>query len=315
VIATLQPKDPTWRRGDACAYHYETQPLPTPLAFHARLLPRWFHKISTAVVLALECAVPLLAFGPRRARLACLVALEELQALIAATGNFAYFNLLSAVITLSLRDPAPRGSPERLARRERGTAMHVVLRRVWRSMEHVLQAGLGALALGELIVRLLPPRWHWAPLTRLVILAASNRVVASYGLFANMTVSRPEIVVEGSDDGREWRPYEFPHKPGDPHRRPRWTAPHQPRLDWQMWFAALQPLPPLWFMAFLQRLLEGSPAVLALLQHNPFPAHPPRYVRAVLYDYRMTDRATRRQTGQWWRRERVRLYFPPVALA
>ena len=72
---------------------------------------------------------------------------------------------------------------------------------------------------------------------------APFHLVGSYGLFADMTVDRPELVVEGSDDGVEWVPYGFKHKPGDPSRRPRFVAPHQPRLDWQMWFEALGPRP------------------------------------------------------------------------
>ena len=74
-----------------------------------------------------------------------------------------------------------------------------------------------------------------------------------------MTTERLEIVVEGSDDGQQWRAYEFPYKPGDVNRAPRWAAPYQPRLDWQMWFAALgdyRTNP--WFVAFAERLLEGS---------------------------------------------------------
>jgi hypothetical protein len=141
------------------------------------------------------------------------------------------------------------------------------------------------------------------------------RIVNAYGLFAAMTTERPEIVVEGSDDGQDWRPYEFRWKAGEVTRRPVFVAPHQPRLDWQMWFAALssyrnQP----WFQNFLARLLQGSPDVLALLERNPFPDAPPRYIRSVVYDYRFTDVATRRATGAWWRREPRGLYSPPQSL-
>jgi hypothetical protein len=98
-------------------------------------------------------------------------------------------------------------------------------------------------------------------------------------------------------------------------RAPRFVAPHQPRLDWQMWFAALssyrsQP----WFQNFLVRLLQGSPDVLALLQRNPFPDHPPRYIRSRLYDYRFTDLPTRRSTGAWWERTEQGLYSPVQSL-
>ena len=141
------------------------------------------------------------------------------------------------------------------------------------------------------------------------------RIVNTDGLFAGMTISRPEIVVEGSNDGQTWLEYSFKYKPGDLNRPPVWVEPHQPRLDWQMWFAALsnyQANP--WFGRFMLRLLQGSPAVLALLDKNPFPDLPPRYVRALLYDYRFTDFATLSATGQWWQRQQIGVYCPAIAL-
>jgi hypothetical protein len=139
--------------------------------------------------------------------------------------------------------------------------------------------------------------------------------VNTYGLFAVMTPTRPEIIVEGSDDGEHWLAYEFKYKPGDLRRRPSWVAPHQPRLDWQMWFAALEGHEQsAWYRSFCVRLLQGSPDVLALLANNPFSSHPPRYVRGTLYRYRMTDAATRRATGAWWTREPLGEYSPPISL-
>jgi hypothetical protein len=130
-----------------------------------------------------------------------------------------------------------------------------------------------------------------------------------------MTTSRPEVIVEGSNDGVKWDAYEFKYKPGDLSRRPPFVAPHQPRLDWQMWFAALGDVrqnP--WFANFCVRLLQGSPEVLALLERNPFPNAPPRYLRAVVCEYHFTDLATRRATGQWWRREWKGIYLPPISI-
>ncbi len=144
---------------------------------------------------------------------------------------------------------------------------------------------------------------------------APFRVVNAYGLFANMTTSRLEIRLQGSDDGENWRDYHFIYKPGDLSRRPRWVEPHQPRLDWQMWFAALgsyQQNP--WFISFVERLLQGSPDVLKLLDENPFPNKPPRFVRAELYEYSFTDFATKRADGRWWDSEYKGLYFPPASL-
>jgi hypothetical protein len=148
-----------------------------------------------------------------------------------------------------------------------------------------------------------------------VRLAAPLDIVNTYGLFAVMTTTRPEIIVQGSNEGVTWLDYEFPFKPGDLRKPPRWAAPYQPRLDWQMWFAALsnyRGTP--WFGNFMVRLLQGSPEVLALLAGNPFPSAPPKYVRAQLFDYSFTDFATRRATGDWWKRKPRGLYFPAISL-
>src|SRR5262249_16461498 len=143
---------------------------------------------------------------------------------------------------------------------------------------------------------------------------APLHIAGGYGLFAIVTTKREEIIIEGSADGSEWREYEFRYKPGDLFRAPPWNIPHQPRLDWQMWFAALEDprrLP--WFWRLLQRLLENEPSVTALLQKNPFADQPPVYVRAQLYDYTFTDRA-RKATGRWWERRLLGPYFPVVQL-
>ena len=138
-------------------------------------------------------------------------------------------------------------------------------------------------------------------------------IVSPYGLFSVMTTTRNEIIVEGSEDGEQWREYDFRYKPGDVMRRPPWNIPHQPRLDWQMWFAALddpQRVP--WFSRFLERLLENEPSVTGLLERNPFPDNPPTYVRAEFYEYSYAgnDHAA----GQWWNRRLAGLYFPRARL-
>jgi len=136
-----------------------------------------------------------------------------------------------------------------------------------------------------------------------------------YGLFQVMTVERPELIFEGSDDGHEWKEYTLPFKPGDLSARPKWVAPYQPRLDWQLWFAALgsadaNP----WVSTVCEKLLEGNLAVLGLFARNPFPNYPPHYIRVVRYRYEFTDSAERTRTGNWWRRTPLDFYISPVTL-
>jgi hypothetical protein len=136
-----------------------------------------------------------------------------------------------------------------------------------------------------------------------------------YGVFAVMTTQRDEIIIEGSDDAQKWVPYEFRYKPGDLMRSPSLVTLHMPRLDWQMWFAALgsyENTP--WFGAFLARLLEGSPPVLNLMGKNPFVNQPPRYIRAMRYRYKFTDPMVRKEYGNEWTRELVGTYSPILTL-
>jgi lipase maturation factor 1 len=141
------------------------------------------------------------------------------------------------------------------------------------------------------------------------------RIVNGYGLFRVMTEDRCEIILEGSADGIDWLPYEFKWKAGDVKRAPGWCAPHQPRLDWQMWFAALEsPQENPWLGGLIVRLLQGSRDVNRLLAHDPFSNRPPRYIRAMFYRYRFTTAIELRKTGAWWKRQELREYLPTVSL-
>ncbi len=315
-VVKLLSGDPTWRNFTAFEYHYETQPLPTPVAWYMHQLPAWFQKASTAFTFFMELAVPFLIFAPRRLRFLGGGFLILLQVLIALTGNYAYFNLLTLALCLLLFDDAffrcwiPQGWFPR--RSEVETTGPESRRRRW--LTAPIAAALLVAALSQLGL-LFRVDWLPAPVLDLQQTIEPFRIVNSYGLFAVMTTSRPEIIIQGSDDGVIWCDYEFKHKPGDLKRAPRWVEPFQPRLDWQMWFAALgsyRGAP--WFSSLMFRLLQGSPEVLALFASNPFPDAPPRYVRALVYDYHFTDWTERRAKGTWWRRELQGLYFPVATL-
>jgi hypothetical protein len=304
-IVKLASGDPSWRSLTALTHHYETQPLPTPIAWYAHRLPTGFHAFSTLVMFSVEILAPFFLFAPRRLRHAAAAVIGGLEILIALSGNYAFFNFLTLALCLLAFDdralaplvgaaPAASASAGPLRRRAGNVAAGILF----------------ALSLIPVAALLRPARWPRTVL-RIYGVVEPFQSVNGYGLFAVMTTSRSEIVVEGSRDGREWRAYEFRWKPGDLRRRPRFVEPHQPRLDWQMWFAALggyRENP--WFVELLRRLLEGSPPVLRLLGRNPFPDSPPRYIRATVYDYRFTDFPTRRRTGHWWRRTPIGPYCP-----
>ncbi len=303
--------DRNWRNLTALNYHYATQPLPTWPAWYLHQLPAWFHKLSVVVMFVIELVAPVFVFAPPPFSHIAGALFLLLMALIGLTGNYCFFNLLGTALSVllfadslwlrllpgidfSTNAPLDRGWP------------------VWTTVPVALVIALLSAGVMSRLFRV-SPRWP-KPIEQLIEWLEPFRLVNGYGLFAVMTTERPEIIVEGSHDGSAWLAYDFKWKPGEVHRRPRFVAPHQPRLDWQLWFAALghyETTP--WFGRFLVRLLRASPDVLALLRKNPFAEKPPRFIRAVIYDYRFTDFAARRATGAWWRRERRGLYSPVLS--
>ena len=314
--------DPNWRNLTALTFHYQTQPLPTWIGWYANQLPLWFQKVSCAGMFGIELGAPWLIFAPRRIRFFGGAAIAFLQILILLTGNYTFFNWLTLALCLLLLDDFAlvKLMPFKLRLLFLILSLSPVTRHTaalaslhYRSAR---RPRVGDLSLSGRRSCLAHDRPGCYPVAVADAWLEPFRTFSGYGLFAVMTTERREIIVEGSDDGVNWLPYEFKYKPGDVNRRPAFVAPHQPRLDWQMWFAALgdyRQNP--WFVNFCVRLLQGSPEVLALLEKNPFPNHPPRYLRAELYDYQFANFAERRATGAWWKREPLGEYLPAVSLS
>ncbi len=304
-VVKLASGDPAWSAWEAMRYHYETQPLPTWTSWYMHQLPSWFQAAAIGLLFWAELIAPFFVFGPRRVRMVGFVSIVLLQGLIAATGNYGFFNLLTIVLCTTLVEDRDWGrkdddlagaSPRPWWRRGLLAATVAVIVAVT-TMEGLDRSGMAISFPG--------------PLEDLRRWVGPWRSMNSYGLFAVMTTERPEIQIEGSQDGQHWEAYSFRWKPGDVDLAPRFATPHLPRLDWQMWFAALsgdcraQP----WFLAFERRLLERSPEVLGLLRDHPFHGGTPRLLRAKLYRYRFTSPGER----GWWRREESGWFCPPMA--
>jgi predicted DCC family thiol-disulfide oxidoreductase YuxK len=316
-VVKLTSGDDCWWNLTALDYHYWSQPLPTVFGWWADKSPEWFKHFSVAFCLGIEIIVPSFIWAPRRPRLIAAGLMIFLQFAIAITGNYCFFNLLTIALCLLLIDDAAVGTARHsvgilttgapsgrgLAFRLCGYAAIVVV---------VVTLPINTwLIFSAFKPRARPPHALATVYEQLEAL----RIVNGYGLFRVMTKDRCEIVLEGSTDGVEWLPYEFKWKPGDVKRAPGWCAPHQPRLDWQMWFAALEsPRENPWFVGLIVRLLQGSHDVNRLLAHNPFPDKPPRYIRAMFYRYRFTTVSELRQTGAWWKQQELREYLPTVSL-
>ena len=315
-VVKLTSGDDSWWKLTALDYHYWSQPLPTMFGWWADKTPEWFKHFSVAFCLVVEIIVPCFIWAPRRLRLIAAGLLIFLQVAIAITGNYCFFNLLTIALCLLLIDDSvfredcrPHGhSVGALGGRGLQQRLCVYAGIIVVIVTLPINAWLVFSAFKPLSR---PPR----PLANVYERLEAFRIVNGYGLFRVMTQDRDEIVIEGSADGIDWLPYEFKWKPGDVKHAPRWCAPHQPRLDWQMWFAALgTPRENPWFVALIYRLLQGSHQVTGLLANNPFQDKPPRYIRAMFYRYRFTTLEELRQTGTWWKREELREYLPTVSL-
>jgi hypothetical protein len=317
-VVKLTSGDDSWWNLTALDYHYWSQPLPTVFGWWADKSPEWFKHFSVAFCLVVEIIVPFFIWAPRRLRLIAAGLLIFLQVAIAITGNYCFFNLLTIAFCLLLIDDSVIGTA-----RVREAVGDQSVGSGGRALPQRLSFYIGTIVI---IVTLPINAWlifsAFKPLTRpppaladLYERLEAFRVVNGYGLFRVMTKDRCEIILEGSDNGIDWVPYEFKWKPGDVKRVPAWCAPHQPRLDWQMWFAALgTPRENSWFVALIFRLLQGSHQVNDLLANNPFPDKPPRYIRAMFYRYRFATMDELRQTGTWWKREELREYMPTLSL-
>jgi len=143
-------------------------------------------------------------------------------------------------------------------------------------------------------------------------------IVNTYGAFGSVGRERMNVIFEGTDDdlplpSADWKPYPYLALPVDLNRRPVQVAPYQPRLDWQMWFASMATYRQYPFtLNLVWKLLHNDPGALSLFGGNPFPSHPPRYIRATLYHYWFAQPGN--PQGRWWNREVLDSWLPPLSI-
>jgi len=330
-LAKMLSGDPHWRRFTAMDDYYSNGPLPTWIGYYAQQLPHWFHAGCTLLTLAVELALVWMFFLPRRIRIAGFWILCVFQIGIILTANYTFINYITIALTFLLLDdehlewllrkcplPAFGHPPPRWGREQSSLPLPSRERDGERGVRHTLWLWLSGFFLGwvfyanaallmEMVLPALP--LPLAPAGILEPFRFANR----FGLFAVMTPARNEIEFQGTRDGKTWVPYPFRYKPQDPRDPPRIYAPYQPRFDWNLWFASLEPWrqnP--WVVHVEELLLENEPSVLALFRSNPFADAPPRTVRTVYWQYWFTALAEKRRDGLWWRREERNIYAPTL---
>ena len=325
--------DPCWRDLTCLLYHYETQPIPNPISRYLHFAPLWFHRLGTGWNHFVELIVPWFSFGPRTVRHLAGVLLVSFQLFLIVSGNLSFLNYLTIVPCLACFDDSfwRKVLPRRLVRlndrsRERTTALApaesadrgVADRAADPTIPLGVKIQFGISVAIAIIVALLSV----TPVTNLIsnqqMMNASFDpldLVNTYGAFGAVGKERFEIVFEGTVDvmitgATTWKEYEFKAKPGDPNRRPPFVAPYQPRIDWQIWFAAMgSPEEYPWTLHFVWKLLHNDAGTLSLIATNPFAKTPPHYIRARLYRYRFAAPGE----GTWWHREAIGEWLPALS--
>ena len=311
-LSKLTSGDPPWAELTALNTYFEVQPLPNPLSWYFHHLPEFVLRSATAATLVIEILVPFMMFMPRRWRFAAAWITIIWQLLIIVSSNHNWINLLTIALCLFLFDDRAlrRVVPVSLKPAQMALAVKanlaVRLRTLLLSAMALFILVISLAQLWMLSTREYPPE----PLVTVLEYTDTYRVVNMYHVFPTMTTERIELELSGSIDGETWKTYRFKYKPGDLDQRPQWVMPHQPRLDWQMWFVTLHRKHLPWFEEFLYALLDNSPDVKALLANDPFPDEPPRYIRVDAYKYTFTTPEERQQTGNWWNREAQGPFLP-----
>jgi Lipase maturation factor len=304
--------DPCWRDLTCLYYHYETQPIPNPLSRVLHFMPHWFQKVGALWNHVNELVAPWFVFGPRLARHVAGVLLVSFQVILILSGNLSFLNWLTIIPALACFDDSllgrvlPRGLVERAVRASERA-----------QVSHPQQALVGALVLLVAGLSIFPVANLVS--SRQEMNTSFNRLhlVNTYGAFGSVGRERDEIIFEGTAEPvitqrTQWREYQFKCKPGDPFRRPCVISPYQYRLDWQIWFAAMSsPDRYPWTLHLVWKLLHNHPGTLGLLADNPFPASPPRYIRAELYRYKFAP--FNDPSGAWWERTRLGTWLPPLS--
>lgn len=300
--------DPCWHDLTCLDYHFETQPMPNPLSWYFHWLPPWLHKSGVVFNHVAEVVAPFFFFAPQPLAAIAGIMTILFQGALIVSGNFSWLNFLTLVLAFSTFNDAQIGRliPLTVPPASPLTAFHTGM--IW--CVALLVACLSVRPVRNLFSSHQVMNTSFDPL----------HLVNTYGAFGSITRERFEIVIEGTDEAvvlptTRWRAYEFKGKPGDTHHLPSQFAPYHLRLDWLMWFAAMpSPYYDPWFVHLLAKLLANDAPTIALLKKNPFPDVPPLHVRAQYFRYHLTTPDERRKNGNWWHRELVGSYFPPVSL-
>jgi len=318
-ISKIISGDPTWSSLTTLNFYFETQPLPHIGAWYAHQLPEWILQAGTLMALCMELIVPLFIFLPRKFRIFAAFSTIILQLIIIATSNHNFINILTIILCLFLLDDQfitrllPSFLHSRILKQSENNQTRSFLP-FKKTISSLLAILLLAISLTQIYWYVFNQTLH-PPLRDIARIGHRYGFGNVFHVFPTMQTQRYEFLIQGSYDGDKWYQYDFKYKPGPLMQAPVFNVPHQPRLDWMIWF-----VPPKfskmqqWFDQFMFRLWKNEKSVTDLLRFNPFENQAaPKFLRVLVFQYHFTSFEEKEKTGHWWKAEFLGIYpnFPP----
>jgi hypothetical protein len=339
--------DSCWTQKTCLFYHFETQPIPSPLSFIFHFLPKWALKHAVDLDLFVQLYTSFFVLLPSTCLIPGMLGRLLLNAVrlggftqagfminIILSGNFAFLNHLTIIPALACLDDSCWPSFLcNLAWKDSQPNP-----RNWRSPRMLLDLGLLAL-----IASL-----SWPVIDNLFQLSGTGqqmnasfdrfRLVNTYGAFGSVGKGRYEPIVSITYNGREWHELEFPCKPGNVVRRPCFCAPYHYRLDWNIWFIGFKPHMNMlqgrevWLFSLIAKLMDKTAderpwldlldvtSSKMLRENYEHKFMTPIHGKVDMYHYEMAaplwEILTRYLRGEqdvvWWNRTFEEVLIPPV---
>lgn len=308
-------------------------PLGTRLTLWVNQFPLKFFYVFSIITFLVEIVSPFFIFIPNELRLIPFFSIILLMIGIQVLSNFGFFNLLTIVCCIPLLDI--HSSIFDL------NSTYII------GTTHNLLLFIVALILFIFGMVNFPFNtwcsftWPYWPSALQLKGAVPKFLVSSIRFFSKLRIShsygvfpkkagppfKPVLLIKGSNDGIEWKTYNYKYLPSSEDTPMPWLAPYHPRLDHALFYepigvndsdylwSALGANRPHDFCRYsgteiiLQRILEGNKTVLKLFRNNPFDSAP-KYVKADIYRAKLNPLNIALKTGKNYSIEFVENQIP-----
>lgn len=308
-----------WKDFTCLFYHYETQPIPSPLSPFWHFMPQWFQKFGILWTHFTFLAAPWFIFFRGKLFGKDILKIRHIagtiiifiQILLIFNGNYAFLNFLAIIAAVGIFDDSffRKILPKLIVAKAEEAERNAVFSKDSFIISWIVVVLVVMLSVPVVVNLLSSSQAMNTSFNQL-------HLVNTYGAFGSIGTVRNELIIEGTHDealneNTAWKEYDFKHKPGPVDEKLTFIAPYQPRIDWQIWFAAMssyerEP----WLVHYVWKLLHNDKNALSLIENNPFPEKPPKYIRILIYRYEFENPY---QSENVWKRELLGLWMPPVS--